>query len=475
MSSALSGLRAGEIAGGHSLLVLAAALFATASFLACSSEPDQSIGLVDEASELVDRGLEQEQESYISAYQLYRAALKNLKTVAELYPSSPAAKSFVSDEFRVGPFGLEQLYTHARQTGLRAEAEASPLACTRYVIDSISEPANRAKLLGDLAVARFRNGAAVEARELLERASEAVARIEDDYDRAMAKAALVEDNARIGKLEEALTLLEQVGPDGSLPGISALVSLALAYRSHGDNGSFTRYRDRARRALSRMGKAAAHRDGAVVAVSRLYSDKAEDAEVREMAGEMKDPSARVRVYAQMASRRLREGDKDSAAAWIEDGLRLATAIEEPYALSTALGEIAAAYDEAGDLERAEELLGQSLSVAMGIKEFSSVKAGALAKVARKYARAGQYDMAFVIAEAMIGSRRADNSWAKAGIAHYFSERGEFERALPVVFSIRENQVKLMTLGQLLIEYSEFVRNEDDVNRTLLHYIVRELG
>ncbi len=121
------------------------------------------------------------------------------------------------------------------------------------------------------------------------------------------------------------------------------------------------------------------------------------------------------------------------------------------------------------------MLAQWLDLAMCLKDFSSVKAGALAKIARKYAAAGQYDMAFVITEAMMGGRPSDKAWAKAGIAEYFAHRGDFKSAFPMALSIERRQIKLVTLGELLIEYAAAPGTRSTETQPQLHRIIHELG
>jgi tetratricopeptide (TPR) repeat protein len=458
----------------------------------------QSESLVSDAAALVTAAAAAEAESYVRASQFYGEASSTLNNMAKAFPDSAQAASFRAGTLMVGAFTAAQLEQQAAKIAARARAESDPLECAAFVVERIASASARAEFSAALADAWIEQGDTERGRLILGRASAALKEVVDEHDRSMARAALARVWARLGHeraaaaqvaavdsgqaLARVLALLaihEVVGPEVEAADIAAApadwdpsaVAAEIIDRQQWARGLLRS----ARAQIDAMDKSTRERPWAIAALAAAEARVGNEREVQRLIATLGDGSDRVRGAVAVAAAWRERGDRAADARWLGLALEAAGGIEDSYLLAMALSETAGGYIAAGADERARELLDQSLSIARKIDELSPSRSGALAKIARKYAALGEESEAMVIAEVMLDQGQIDSAWARAGIARALASASRFRRAVPVVFSISQRQVRRQTLAAVLLEEARRPEAERTSDAFTLHRILLEFG
>lgn len=98
------------------------------------SSPDEKANkLFVEAFQLIKPAQELEKVSYAEALKLYEDALAKLDRIISKYPSSQLAVKLIQDEAKIESYTITELKEIVSQVKMKADAEASPLACALFV------------------------------------------------------------------------------------------------------------------------------------------------------------------------------------------------------------------------------------------------------------------------------------------------------------------------------------------------------
>lgn len=407
---------------------------------------------------LVRRATLLETQSYAQAAAVYEQLLQGTQ---ELSPSA-----------EVGPFTVAQLRRHAADIRERALAESSVLQCALWSVAQIAEPVARLRLIAGLVVAL---DGAPPSLELVQAAQEDLELIAEDQDRAMARARLVPLWEQLGETEEAARELASIDERDGLARVVALLGQAGLKRRGGDLAGADRSLQLAHDVLQTMDRQAREFPWALSELAAAYAKVERGVETRRILGDLQ--GARERVRAMIAvSDAYRDTDKPGAASyWLDEALEETTRTDTPYALAMALAETAGGHMRAREGRRARALLDQALEVARNLDILSSERAGALSKVARKYAALGEREQAMMIADVLLEDGSRDQAWARAGVAVALAENGRFDEAVPVVFSIPKLDVRRVTLAGILVAAVASGAGEKPPETFVLHRILREFG
>ena len=165
---------------------------------------------------------------------------------------------------------------------------------------------------------------------------------------------------------------------------------------------------------------------------------------------IKDSSARARALGEIAAAQAQAGQLDAATATLEQALLAATSIEDSSARASALSEIAAAQAQAGQPDPATATLEQAL-VTANLIEDSFARAWALCGIAAAQAQAGQSDQALVTANLIEDS--SARARALREIAAAQAQAGQpdpatatLEQALLAATSIEDSSARARALG-----------------------------
>ncbi|WP_448590879.1 hypothetical protein [Thermoflexus hugenholtzii] len=202
-------------------------------------------------------------------------------------------------------------------------------------------------------------------------------------------------------------------------GLGALWGLLLAWAAEqeGEREWARRSLEEVRKRLEKM-KGMALRDWQEEAAVFLLGELAQVEGAIEVAGLALDDSGKQKAAGIWASRGL-----------FDLALKAAEGIDEAWSRAEALRKIAVAMAEAGQGERAKEVLNQALKAAEGIDEAWS-RAEALKEIAVAMARAGELEQALKAAEGI--DEAWSRAWALRAIAVAMAEAGQGERAKEVL-------------------------------------------
>ena len=118
----------------------------------CGGPEEEDYKSLAEASQLAQAAREAEKTSYADAFNLYQEALTIAEAVTAQYPLSPLADKLVQGEVKIGSSTFTELKdTIVPQARLKAEAEASPLACALGVARTAEDVTAKAKMLAEIA------------------------------------------------------------------------------------------------------------------------------------------------------------------------------------------------------------------------------------------------------------------------------------------------------------------------------------
>lgn len=469
--------------------LLRGVVVAVALLLVCCTPEARSPDVdVEEAAALIVAAAEAESRSFGTALQIYREAEAALDRMVADFPKSQQAAEFAAGTLRVGPFRSAQLKAHREEIRGRAVAESDPILCTAFVVERIVDLAARVEFSARLAELWLQQGQEAAARAVLVDADALAAGIADDYDRSMARVALARGWGYLGDEKEADRQIADIGDRrlaGSEPGLAhvlaylavheVLASAAPSSDAQQRQAWMRRMLQEAHDLVAVMDTSTRDRPWALAALAAAYARIDRGVEATRQLSLIADPADRVSAAVSVAGAWRSRGDDGAADYWLEQALEEAGAIEDPYRLAMALSETAGGYIDAGASKRARDLLDQSLSIARKIDELSPSRAGALTKLARKYAALGDEDEAMMIAEVMLDRGELDASWARAGIARSLASAGRFRRSVPVVFSIPRRAIRRQTLAAVLLEEAARSEVERTSDAFTLHRILTEFG
>jgi tetratricopeptide (TPR) repeat protein len=441
----------GVVAVGLALAVVLA--------VSCVNEDGRDRMSREEAAELVEAAVSAESLSYTRAADLYERALVGLEGEAP--------------DTRIGPFTIEQLRSHATEIRGRARAEQGTVACADWVIRRIPGAAARVRLDVELAAALVEVGRRAEAVKLLGDAYIDLEKIGDEEDRDMARLELAVGWDRAGEAERADRVFQAMS--GASEAVRALALLGRA-RSRLKAGDLSRAQALVRDAhdiVQAMDRLSRDHSWAVGQLAAAYAALDRSVETRRLIAEAAKGRGRIRALVAVADAYIESRNGGAAVYWLDEALAESTAPSAPYELATALAETAGGYGRAGDLERAQALLGQALEVARQLDVLGSERAGALSKIARKYAAIGDDTHALMIANVLLEDGSSDQAWALAGVALALADAGKFDAAVPPVFDIPGRDVRRLTLAGVLVSHVAAAGDQMPGDTFVLHRILEE--
>src|SRR5947207_1235344 len=170
----------------------------------CGGPEEEDYKSLAEASQLAQAAREAEQTSYADAFNLYQEALTIAEAVTAQYPLSPLADKLVQGEVKIGSSTFTELKdTIVPQARLKAEAEASPLACALGVARTAEDVTAKAKMLVEIADKYAAVGQYDQVLQLVKTAGDATYGLSSQiineytaagqYDQALQVAAAIED------------------------------------------------------------------------------------------------------------------------------------------------------------------------------------------------------------------------------------------------------------------------------------------
>ncbi|MFT4572374.1 MAG: hypothetical protein ACI8TX_001458 [Hyphomicrobiaceae bacterium] len=442
------------------------ALVGSAAAFACSNPTTDAAGdsfseTLALAAATIARAVSAESSSYVDAAYLYASALEQLG-------DAPPDR-------QVGPFTVAQLRVHADSMRDRAAAERSMDSCASWVILRIPQPSARVRLGAELSAALSNIDRSEEANELLVRARQDLSAIGDDYDRAMARSLLVPAWQRAGVSKESLSELGAIGDKDPLARVLALLGRGQALRNTGANEEADASLGEAHDVVQSMDRTKRDYAWALGELAAGYAGVDRSVETRRVLGELAGARERIRALVLVADAYTRNGNGGAADYWLAEALQETTKTRSSYELATGLAETAGGFARRGDGERAQTLLGQALEVARKLDVLGSERAGALSKIARKYASMGDSKSALMIADVLLSDGSSDQAWARAGVALALAERGDFDSAIPVVFAIAKRDVRRVTLAGVLVSHVSASGLASPADAFVLHRILEEFG
>jgi len=180
---------------------------------------------------------------------------------------------------------------------------------------------------------------------------------------------------------------------------------------------------------------------------------------RKEAETIKDAYSKAKALTEVAGKYIEAGQKDKAAEVLSQALQVAKTTNNIYLLT----EIGGKYIEAGQNNKASEVLSQALQVVKTIEDASS-KANALTEIAGSYAAVGQKDQASeVLSQALqlvktIKGAEDRNVFPNSStilqqIVGKYAAVGQYNQALQVAKTIKDAEYKVRTLVELAGSYA----------------------
>ena len=180
--------------------------------------------------------------------------------------------------------------------------------------------------------------------------------------------------------------------------------------------------------------------------------------------------SKARVLADIAGKYAQAGQTEKATQILFQALETANTIEGANSKARVLADIAGKYADAGQPEKATQILSQALETAKTIKDADS-KVWVLADIAGKYADAGQFNKALEIAKTFkdadsfidhqsgwpTGRTIADAVWeakALADIAGKYAQAGQFNQALEIAKTFKDADSKTRVLADIAGKYAD---------------------
>ena len=210
-----------------SLLGLVSAGVAGLLLIGCS-EPEESVHpALAEAVQLFEQARAAERTSFVTAAQLYRAALHKARSVHPAPPSARRSIRRAADPVLIGSYTLGALQNAIiPSVTAKAEAERNTLACALFLAQRLPETVYKAQILEQIGLAYLELGQD-------DRAARATQLLGDSPHGANMLERLARRAIRAGRSEQALRFARQIVTTHALFGVELLTDIALEHVRRG--------------------------------------------------------------------------------------------------------------------------------------------------------------------------------------------------------------------------------------------------
>lgn len=183
---------------------------------------------------------------------------------------------------------------------------------------------------------------------------------------------------------------------------------------------------------------------------------------------------KTKALAEVSGGYYEAGQKDSAKQILSQSLEMTHKIERKYGKSSALTVIAGEYGDFNNSEKAMRILSDAYKVAQEIDNESSLKSYALIDIADGYFQAGQNERATQIlseAQNTVKIITEDKHWVLRSILYSYAKAGQFYQALGIVRIIDDPGHKAWALVEIADEYIKRERRPNESESSILREIV----
>jgi tetratricopeptide (TPR) repeat protein len=439
----------------------------------------------------------------------YEQALQITNTISDPYVKEKALAAIASNYAEIGQYDQAlQIAQAIESAGFKADVlatiarqyvKAGQLDQARQLAETIPDHRLGRGVLADIADAYAKAGHQEQAASLF-------SRIEDRRDahweeRYAVMVGMVALYARAGLYDPALRIANLIGDEAEKA--SALATVARRFAEAGQKEKAAEILFHALEAAKTVEEKTDPDLSMLPGIALQYADIGQCSQAVEIAGIIRDAQSRVQTVAEIAVK-CETGQQEKAATATEEkttpeitgahaetghydqDLQVARAMEDSPAKTEALLAIARKYAEAGATEKAAEISLQALRVANSVEDDSEgmdaawVKGWALSQVADEYLEDEQYDQALVVAKTMKdGTPKAG---VLAGVASKYAKAGAQERAaellsqaLRIAKTRQEAEAKAQALTAIGFPYAKAGLKVDDGAKRILHDMVAELG
>lgn len=386
----------------------------------CSESEEDVQPTLAEAVQLLEQARAAERTSFVSAAQLYRAALHKAHSAHPPLPAAQPSTRRAADPVRVGPYTLDALQNVViPSVTAKAEAERSPLACALFLTQGLPETAHKAQILEQIGLAYLELGQD-------DRAVRATQLINDIPRRANMLERLARRAIRAGRAEQGLRFARQIVTAHALFGVELLTELALQYVSRGQYAQALKVAYGAGKAsssawvLTEIARMLTHPDQQATAlaildqaaelaqtvsdtslkslvlgqIGRTYARLGHSDRALQTALRMREFRQRTNLLVAIAQAAVEAGEPERVAGLIQ---HLQASPARPFRIAQALTEIAEKQLEFGLAERAQDVLSTAHHVAAAI-DAPSQRAGVVGRIALGYLEAGQTNTAHALVQ-----------------------------------------------------------------------------
>src|SRR3989442_177179 len=445
----------------------------------CGGPEEEDYKSLAEASQLAQAAREAEKPSYADAFNLYQEALTIAEAVTAQYPLSPLADKLVQGEVKIGSSTFTELKdTIVPQARLKAEAEASPLACALGVARTAEDVTVIAKLWLEIADKYAAVGQYDQVLQLVKTAGDATYGLSSQ---------IINEHTGAGQYDQAL----QVAASIEDPPFKAdmLAELASKYTEAGQvmlpnrAGWYTTERpvvpensrlrplapyseEKAAEILSQALQVANiiedsySKAGALVEITGKHIEAEQYDQALQLINTIEEPSFKADLLAQIAT-------KYAEAEYYDQALQLVNTIEDPSSRAETLAAIANKYAQAGHYNHA-------LKLANTIADFD-LRVGVLIGIAEQYTAAEQQALMLPWLQPRMPTFQLSNEVAYAAINYFqekawhilsqvntdlpqiagkYAEAGQYPQALQIANTITEVDLRAEVLAEIARAYAQ---------------------
>ncbi len=491
-----------------SLLGLVSAGVAGLLLTSCSESEESVHPALVEAVQLFEQARAAERTSFVTAAQLYRAALHKARSVHPAPPSARRSIRRAADPVLIGPYTLGALQNAIiPSVTAKAEAERSTLACALFLAQRLPETVYKAQILEQIGLAYLELGQD-------DRAAQATQLIGDSPHGANMLERLARRAIRAGRSEQGLRFARQIVTTHALFGVELLTDIALQHVRRGQYADALRVAQGAGRASSsawvmaeiastltdpgQQATALSMLDQAVQLAQRVphpplkslvlgqighaYIRLGQSDRALQTALTLKDSRHRTTLLVAITQAAVEAGEPERVSGLIQ---HLQASHDRPFLIAQALTEIAEKQLEFGLAERARDVLSTARHVAVAIEEHAQ-RARIIGRIALGYLEAGRSDTAHALVETIqdplqrldarvqlalgqveVGDLEAARQTAETmtdqmrraeieeSIVLSYLNRGELQQAHQLAQAIQAPGQRAEALGHLAHSYLEF--------------------
>jgi tetratricopeptide (TPR) repeat protein len=192
--------------------------------------------------------------------------------------------------------------------------------------------------------------------------------------------------------------------------------------------------------------------GTLGTIASSYAATGKSDRALEIAKTMPDSALKARVLGEIAAGYTEAGQEEKASEVLSEAFEVTQTVELPADKAMVLEAIARQYWQVGEPEQAAELLSQALQVAESIWGISIVKDTVVERIALVYSEMGDRDRALQVAETILG--KMAQSRALAQIAIHYAKAGDTEQAIRVAETIEAYPSRAIALIEIAAQTGE---------------------